>query len=103
MPARRPSKSKPPKQRYRTRHEPPTLQEAIFAAQGLSDEIATQVEIAASLTGLPPEEVRPQVLERAAQRRVEQHTVVTRRSGMAQRVVVERKPPRRTLPPRPGR
>jgi hypothetical protein len=103
MPARKPPKSKSPKQRYRTRYEPPTLQEAIFAAQGLSDDIAVQIEIAASLTGLPPDEVRPQVLERAAQRRAEHHTVVTRRAGMAQRVVVERKPPRRTLPPRPDR
>ena len=102
MPPRRPQKSKP-KPRYRTRYEPPTLLEAINAAQGLSDEIATQIEIAASLTGLPPEEVRPQVLERAAQRRFEHHTVVTNRAGMAQRVVVERKPPRRILPPRPGR
>ncbi|MFO1061280.1 MAG: hypothetical protein U1E53_30475 [Dongiaceae bacterium] len=103
MRPRKPSKSKPPKRRYRTRHEPPTLDEAIFAAQGLSDEIAAQIEITASLTGLAPDEVRSQVLERAALRRVEHHTVVTRRAGMAQRVVVERKPTRRLIPPRPDR
>ncbi len=102
MRPRKPQKSKP-KQRYRTRYEPPTLEEAIFAAQGLSDEIPAQIEITASLTGLAPDEVRPQVLERAALRRVEHHTVVTRRAGMAQHVVVERKPPRRFVPPRPSR
>ena len=102
-PKSKPPKSKPPRQPSRTRPLPPPLEVAIFAAQGLSDEIAAQIEITASLTGLAPDEVRSQVLERAALRRVEHHLVVTRGAGMAQRVVVERKPTRRLIPPRPDR
>ena len=37
----------------RVRHEEPTLDEAITAAKGLSDELNQQAEIAASLIGLP--------------------------------------------------
>ena len=33
----------------RVRHDPPTLEEAIFAARGITDEIEGQAEIAASL------------------------------------------------------
>lgn len=49
--------------RFRVRHEPPTLGEAIIAAQGLTDEIGAQIDIAASLMNLTPEEVRPEVLK----------------------------------------
>ena len=37
--------------------EAPTLAEAIFAAQGLTDDAAEQTEIAAALMGLPPDKV----------------------------------------------
>ena len=37
----------------RVRHDPPTLEEAIAAAQGLSDELDEQIEIAAGLMALP--------------------------------------------------
>jgi len=37
----------------RVRQEPPTLQEAIFAAKGLTDSLQAQAEIAAELMGLP--------------------------------------------------
>src|SRR5215204_6126960 len=37
----------------------PTLEEAVVAAQGLSDDIEQQVEIASGLMGIPQEEVRP--------------------------------------------
>src|ERR1700736_5973832 len=37
----------------RVRRDPPTLDEAIFAAQGLTDDPQAQVEIAASLLGVP--------------------------------------------------
>jgi hypothetical protein len=42
----------------RVREEPPSLDEAIFAARGLSDDPDDQAEIAASLMGVPVEEVR---------------------------------------------
>lgn len=42
----------------RVRREPPTLDEAIFAAQGLAFDVDSQVEIAAGLMGVPEDEVR---------------------------------------------
>ena len=53
------TRSLPP---VRVRKEPPTLEEAIVAAQGLTDEVGEQVEIAAGLMGLTADEVRPSVL-----------------------------------------
>src|SRR4051812_31483875 len=46
----------------RVRREPPTIAEAVVAAQDLADDLEQQVEIAAGLIGLPPDEVRPHVL-----------------------------------------
>jgi protein involved in polysaccharide export with SLBB domain len=42
----------------RPRHEPPTIREALEAAVGLTDEVADQIAIAASLMGCSEEEVR---------------------------------------------
>jgi hypothetical protein len=56
-------KKKSDPQKRRTRHEPPTLQEAIVAAQGLADDVEGQVAIACQLMGLPESEVRPAVLQ----------------------------------------
>jgi hypothetical protein len=47
------------------RFDPPTLDEAIFAAQGLADDVEGQTEIAAMLMGLPEAEVRAAVLKAA--------------------------------------
>jgi hypothetical protein len=47
----------------RVRHEAPTLGEAIAAAQGLSDELNQQAEIAASLIGLPRDQVHTELLK----------------------------------------
>lgn len=46
----------------RVRREPPTVTEAVAAAQDLADDVEQQVEIACGLIGLPAEEVRPHVL-----------------------------------------
>jgi len=46
----------------RTRYDPPDLNEAIAAAQGLTDRFESQIEIAAQLSGLPEDEVRSRVL-----------------------------------------
>jgi hypothetical protein len=50
----------------RTRQEPPTLEEAIFAAQGLGRTPDEQAAIAAMLMGVPEAEVRPHVPQVAA-------------------------------------
>ncbi|WP_196240213.1 hypothetical protein [Alsobacter soli] len=51
----------------RVRHEPPTLEEAVFAAQGLTDDVDQQTDIVAGLMELPPDEVRPQVAKLVAE------------------------------------
>ncbi len=43
----------------RVRKEPPTIEEAISAAQDLSDDREIQIEIAAGFMGVSPDEVRP--------------------------------------------
>ena len=45
----------------RVRRDPPTLDEAIFAAIGITDDQEAQAEIAASLMGLPIEQVQAEV------------------------------------------
>ncbi|MFF8800815.1 MULTISPECIES: hypothetical protein [unclassified Methylobacterium] len=49
----------------RVRREPPTITEAVTAAQDLADDVEQQVEIAAGLIGLSPDEVRPHVVAAA--------------------------------------
>lgn len=56
----------------RVRREPPTVAEAVTAAQDLADDVEQQVEIASGLIGLPADEVRPHVI--AAQRRRPERT-----------------------------
>jgi hypothetical protein len=43
----------------RVRREPPTIEEAIAAAQDLSDDREQQIEIAAGFMGVTEDEVRP--------------------------------------------
>lgn len=68
----------------RVRHEPPTIPEALFAAEGLSSDPETQITIASGLIGVPEAEVRLHV---SARRRVPATSI---RSG-SRTVVVERK------------
>src|SRR5215208_5936763 len=55
----KPNRKWDPLRPVRIRRDPPTLEEAVVAAQGLSDDIEQQVEIASGLMGVPQEEVRP--------------------------------------------
>ena len=55
----KPKRKRDPLRPIRVRRDPPTLEEAVVAAQGLSDDIEQQVEIASGLMGIPQEEVRP--------------------------------------------
>ena len=85
----------------RVRHEPPTLEEAVAAASGLTDDVQEQSEIAAALMGIPVDQVRAAVTRAAAQRKRQIGTVgVTARSGTQRAVVVERKTVRRPGIPR---
>jgi hypothetical protein len=47
----------------RVRQEPPTVAEAVSAAQALTPDLEQQIEITAGLMGLTPDEARPFVLE----------------------------------------
>lgn len=79
----------------RVRHEVPTLAEAITAAQGLSEELNEQVEIAASLIGLPHDQVRAELLKFASPRKGTIKSMVFTGPASAPRtIVVERKPAR---------
>jgi hypothetical protein len=79
----------------RVRHDPPTLQEAIAAASGLTDNLQEQVEIAASLMELPADQVRSEVMKAAAHRKSASTVTFAGRAGAPRSVVVERKPSRR--------
>jgi hypothetical protein len=95
-----PDRKAPPAQwsQRKTRHDPPSLEEAIIAAQGLTDRVEIQTQIAAQLMGLPEEEVRPAVLRAATQSRPRTQPVA--RQGVKRPVLVERRGPR--PPPRPS-
>lgn len=81
-----------------TRVDAPTLEEAIAAAQGLTDDIAGQTEIASQLMGMAEDEVRPVVLKLSAKpaqpvRLPIADRVMARGEG-AKVIVVERRRPR---------
>jgi hypothetical protein len=77
-----------------TRVDAPALEEAIIAAQGLTDDIESQIEIACQLMGMPEDEVRPVVMQSAMQsRRIERAPNFERADG-PKVVVVERRRPR---------
>lgn len=81
----------------RVRQEPPTLAEAVVAAQAMSDDLEQQVEMAASLMGLEPAAVRAEVLKARARPERTITAVAPRRDAPARSVVVEYKSPRRTI------
>ena len=87
-------RKKPDPAKRRTRHEPPEIDEAVFAAQGLTGDHDQQVVIAARLMGLPEEEVRPAVLRARSPSR----STNVRIAGLGRAVVVERRIHRPSLP-----
>jgi hypothetical protein len=78
----------------RVRFDPPTLMEAILAAQGLTSELGQQAEIAASLMDLPVEKVRAELMKMPPARNSGQIVTSSGREGSARTVIVERKPSR---------
>lgn len=78
----------------RVRVEPPTLEEAIFAAQGVTDDPQQQAEFAADLTGAPVETVLAQIVKEARKAARTGRVVAIPSTGSQRAVVVERKPSR---------
>jgi hypothetical protein len=76
----------------RVRRDPPTLDEAIFAAIGITDDPQAQAEIAASLMGMPIETVQAEV-KKAARPVLGRSTtrVIAGEQGAQRSVVVERR------------
>ena len=76
----------------RVRRDPPTLEEAIFAAVGITDDLQAQAEIAASLMGLPIESVQAEV-KKAARPVLGRSTtrVIAGEQGAQRSIVVERR------------
>jgi len=81
----------------RVRQEAPTLEEAIIAAQSLTDDPAEQVSIAASLMGLPGEQVRAELKKVVPRKETPKSFAFVGSSDAPRTVVVERKPSRRTV------
>jgi hypothetical protein len=75
----------------RVRREPPTLEEAIFAAIGITDDQNEQAEIAASLMGLPIESVTAEVRKIARTSARSATRVIAGEQGAQRSVVVERR------------
>jgi hypothetical protein len=76
----------------RVRRDPPTLEEAIFAAVGITDDQEAQAEIAAALMGLPVEDVQA-VVKKAARPVLGRSTtrVIAGEQGAQRSIVVERR------------
>ena len=79
----------------RVRRDPPTVEEAVQSAQGLTDELAAQIEIVASLMDVSVDEARGAVL-RMGRKDVNRLTIAGR-AGAPHAVVVERRTVRRPL------
>ena len=78
----------------RVRRENPTIEEALVAAESLAEDPAQRAEIAASLMGVPVEEVRALAAKQAAKTRGRASLV----AGRTRAVVVEYKRPRPNRP-----
>lgn len=84
----------------RVRHEPPTLEDALYAAEGLADEVEQQLVLAAELMQVPVDKIRSDAL-RILKGRNNRVTITAggRRGTLAgaSTVVVERKPAKRRI------
>jgi len=82
--------------RRRVRRDPPTVEDAVLAAQGLTDDVDGQIEIVMSLMQVSAEAARGAVL-RMGQRKDTNCLTVAGRAGAPRTIVVERRAPRRVL------
>jgi hypothetical protein len=85
--------------RRRVRRDPPTIDDAVLAAQGLAeDDIDAQVEIVMSLMAVSAEEARGAVLKNGQRKNKEvAQFMIAGRSGAPRTVVVERRTSRRPM------
>jgi len=74
----------------RVRHESPTIEEALIAAESLADDPAKRAEIAAALMGVPVDDVQALAAKHAARTRGRASLV----AGRTRAVVVEYTRPR---------
>ena len=79
----------------RVRRDPPTLEEAIFAAMGITDDPEQQAEIAAALMGLPFDTVLAEVRKQNRTTARASTRVIAGEQGAQRSVVVERRVVRR--------
>jgi hypothetical protein len=82
----------------RVRVELPTLEDALFAAEGLTADKSEQIDIAAALMQVPVDQARAEaerILKDRASRPPQSVREVVRGRRPPARVVVERKSPRR--------
>jgi hypothetical protein len=82
----------------RVRQEPPTLEEALIAAEAMAFDPAARAEIASQLMGIPVEDVRAALQRQQAQTRGRATLV----NGRSRAVVVEYKRPRTISRPMAG-
>ena len=81
----------------RVRHDPPTLAEAIEAAQGLTDDVEGQIAIAADLMGAAREDVKSEMRKLVPDRRITRLVAANSRDNGVRTVVVEKKASRRVI------
>ena len=79
----------------RVRRDPPTLEEAIFAAVGITDDQDAQAEIASALMGLPYDLVLAELNKTSRAMARSATRVITGEQGAQRSVVVERRVVRR--------
>jgi hypothetical protein len=76
----------------RVRRDPPTLEEAIFAAMGITEDLDQQAEIAASLMGMPFDAVQAEVKKANRSTSTLRVTrVIAGEQGAQRSIVVERR------------
>ena len=77
----------------RVRRDPPTVEDAVLAAQGLSGDVDAQIEIVMSLMDVSAEAARRAVLKMGQRKETDRFTIAGR-AGATRAVVVERRPSR---------
>jgi hypothetical protein len=82
--------------RRRVRRDPPTIDEAVLAAQGLTDELREQIEIVVSLMNVSVDAARGAILKTGVRKEANRVAIVGR-AGAPRAVVVEHRIIRRPM------
>jgi hypothetical protein len=82
----------------RVRQALPTLEEALFAAKGITDDFNQQIDIAADLMGVPREQVRTEAMKSKHTTTLQVRTPAND-GAVTRSVVVERRVVRRAVQP----